>query len=270
MRIIELIKKVFEMLPSIIDYIVLLSTLTVAVYGAIKAYLEVPDFVKDLLDKFREKDYRVKSTILKVVIAEDRTQMIKLRNVRMHKRVDKLSLDRVPLYGPGPVEKDRPAILQPAYSVPGRSSVVPSHQVNMFQIDFLPDETRNLSPHHDHPILFSYFLAEKLDTLFNPPSITAIQPVGTERLTIEVYFPPTRRLKKGTAKVRIMDTKGISGKDLEESKAQVESYNYDFGDGLKEIDFIRAVIKKPPQEYDIEFYWDWELKNTSAPFTPTS
>jgi hypothetical protein len=262
MWILELIKKIFEKLPSILDYTVLLCTLGVAAFGTIRAYLEVPDFLKDLSDKFRDKDYRVKSSILKVLIAEDRTQMIKLRNVRVHKKVDKLVLDQVPRFGPGPVNEDQPAHLQPPYSVPGRTSVVPMHEVNMFQIDFLPDESKHLSEHHDHPILLSYFLAEKLDTLFNPPGVIAIQPVGTERLTIEVYFPPTRRLKEGTAKVRVMDDKGIPGKDLEDSKAQVRWYHYDFHDGLKDIDYIRAVINKPPQKCDIEFYWDWELKST--------
>ena len=150
--------------------------------------------------------------------------------------------------------------------------MVPRDGGNKFQIDFLPDEAEHLSPHRDHPILLSYFLDEKVNT-FNPPGVVAIQPVGSERLTIDVYFPPMRRLKDGTAKVRTVDHEGNQIEVLKEKHTQVQKYRYNFGDGRGDIDFIRAVITKPPQELNIEFYWQWELTtdnptSTSAPRKP--
>ncbi len=129
--------------------------------------------------------------------------------------------------------------------------------MNRIQIDFMPDE--ELAPHHDHPILLSYFLDEKLDTLFKPPAVVARQPVGSERLVIEVYFPPKWRLKKDTAKVNTVDPKTGNRIDaLGQKRATVEPYHFDFGDGRGDIDYIRAVISKPPQKANISLDWDWE------------
>ena len=72
MRMIEIIKRVLEAIPFILDILLLFLLVAVSAYGAIKAVLEVPDFVKDQWDKLRKRDYRVKSTILKAIIADNR------------------------------------------------------------------------------------------------------------------------------------------------------------------------------------------------------
>jgi hypothetical protein len=263
-RVLEYIRAILDAIPFFLDLLFLSLLLAVAAYGAIKALIEVPDFVKDLWDRFREKDYRLKTTILKVIIAANQTQIIKVRNIRVHTKREKLELDRVPVYGPGPTDKDVRAHVEAThYSVPGRSFVVPRPEGPKFQIDFLPDEY--LSPHHDHPIVLSYFMDETAETLFNPAGIQAVQPVGTERLTIEVYFPPKCRLKHGTAGVWMIDGVGKRTERLHTKQAPVQYYpQYDFGDGKGNIDFIRAVITKPPQKFDVEFCWEWEFMITNS------
>lgn len=254
---IEIIKYILENFPPVVDFIFLVLTLAVTVYGAIKAAFEIPDFVKDWKDRLQHKKYRVKTSILKFIVDEDKTQLIKLRTVRAHEKLDRLVLDPVPVYGPGAIIVDRGARHANDYSVPGRTSVVPWEGKNKFQIDFMTDE--QLAPRSDHSILLSYVLDEKVDVLFKPPEVQAIQPVGSERLVIEVYFPPKWKLKPNSTRVSTVNpTTGEEGGALAESRVTVQPYRFDFSDGRGEIDWIRAVIRKPPQDYDISLKWDWE------------
>ncbi|MGH9433404.1 MAG: hypothetical protein ACRD3T_17880 [Terriglobia bacterium] len=277
-HILEILEGVLNSIPAVIDVIFTLLLALAAAYGAIKALLEVPEFAKDWVDRATKKDYRVKTTVLKAFVGEDMTQIIKLRNVRVHTKRDKLELDRAPEYDPGLSAKL--ATVASHYAVPGRSTVVPRGGVNRFQIDFEPDE--ELAPHQNHPILLSYYMAEKLETLWKEPGIIASQPVGSERLVIEVYFPRKWTPKKGTAKVRGADP--ITSEPLtawHSKPAHVEQYRFDFGDGRGEIDFIRAIVSKPPQVPDILLDWEWEEtpklppRDTSSlpagpPITPAS
>ncbi|HUI44148.1 MAG TPA: hypothetical protein VL523_19455 [Terriglobia bacterium] len=266
-RIVEIVKRVLEFIPFAVDVLFVGLTVMVAAYGAIKAALEVPDFVKDRWDALRKIDYRVKTTVVKANIGEDQTQTIKLRTVRVHKKLNKIVLDRVPGYGSGPVAGDREVKVQPPhyshrdqpthYSVPGASSVVSGEGKNMFQIDFKPDE--ELEPHRDHSILLTYTLEKKLGEIFAPPFVEAGQPVGSERLVIEVYFPPKWRLKKDTASVITVDPQGKPIDTLDEQRARIKPYPaFDFRDGRGEIEYIRAVISRPPQDVDIRLNWEWE------------
>src|SRR6266446_974209 len=240
-KIIEIIKFILEKFPTVVDFIFLVLTLTVAAYGAIKAALEVPDFVKDWKDRWQHKKYRVKMTLLKVIVDEDKTQLIKLRTVRAHEKLDRLVLDPIPVFGPGALAADHLARHENDYSVPGRTSVVPYEGKNRFQIDFMTDE--QLAPRSDHSILLSYTLKEQIDDLFQPCEVQAIQPVGLERLVIEVYFPPNRKLIANTLRVFAVDpTIGTDGSALPESRVSVQPYRFDFRDGRGEIDWIRAVI----------------------------
>jgi len=265
MEIIRKLKEVLDTIPLTIDVILLILTLIGAVYGAAKALLEVPDFVKDWWDRLQDRSYRVKTTMVKVMIGEDQTQIIKLRNVRVHTVRESLELDPVPTYGPGTARDDREAELPKGhyqsdffkthYSVPGRSSVVPEAGGNKFRIDFPSDE--QLSPHHDHPILLCYFLNERLGTLFDPPYVEASQPVGSERLVIEVTFPPGWRLKDKSTAVETVDSEGNPLKTLDSKRARIFHYKYRLGPGQEPTHWIRAVIRKPPQDHAIRLRWSW-------------
>lgn len=227
-------------------------------YAATKAYFDAADFMEDLRDRQRGKRYRVRTTILQAIIDENQTEMVKLRTLRVHRELTGLVLDPAPKIvgvtgGPGKLAR-----ITRLYSVPGRPRDNPAHKL---EIDLMEEEA--LSPRKDHAVVLGYVMNEKLDDLFTPPGVVAEQPVGSDRLVIEVYLPQTWRLERdvnGQAKFEVYttDSKGAKVADLPQPKqARVEYGNYDFGDGRGSIDWVRAIIRKPPREFDINLDWHW-------------
>ena len=260
-HIVEMIKRMLEAIPAIWDVTALVLGLVLAVRGAFKVFSEVPEFLKDWLDRFRHRPFRVKSTTMKVIIGERQTQVVKLRFVRAHEKRDKLDLDPVPVYGPGPRAEDQAATVNASqYSVPGRSQVVAWEQRNRFEINFLPDE--ELEPHRDHPVVLSYTIDEAIEVLYKDVFHEAEQPLGSERFVMEIYFAPGWKLKERAGKagqVFRVDHQGKVKQELLEPRAFVKPYRaVDFHDGRGNIDFIRAIINKPPQDNNIRVEWDWE------------
>lgn len=262
--IIHFIEKMAETIPGVIDTIVFIVTFAVAVYGAIKAFAEVPDTFKDLKDRIQGKPYRVNTTIMKVIIYPEQTQMIKLRTLRAHQKLPKLDLDVVPTHIPGPGGIERRIVTKDLFSAPGRIFVVPGPVQNKLEISFMDDEA--LASGKDHSILLSYIMAEKLEVLFDDPGVEAVEPVGSEHLVIEVYFPPEWKLKRdpaGLARLKVfpVNTKSKTrGEALCEPRVAVTCYDYNFGDGRGEIDWIRAKINKPQPGYNYFLDWAWEKK----------
>jgi len=261
--IVETIKKLLEAIPATWEIITLLLGFVLAARGAVKAFAEIPDYLTDWWDQFHERAFRVKTTTMKVIISENQTQVVKLRTVRAHEKLDRLVLDPVPVFGPGPANKDQRAPLNASqYSVPGRSSVTPWENRNRFQISLLPDEV--LAAHEDHPVVLSFIMDQAIDVLFDTTFFEAVQPVGRDLLIMEIYFPSSRKLKPGPAKcgqVFPVDANGTLGAELADSKAHVAAYrSVDFHDGRGEIDFIRAIIHEPPQDCNIRLQWEWKRK----------
>jgi hypothetical protein len=265
-HVVETIKRMLEAIPAIWDVAALVLGLLLAVRGAVKVFSEVPDFLKDWWDQFRHRPFRVRTTTMKVIISESQTQVVKLRTIRTHERRDKLDLDPVPVYGPGLRTEDQEAPLNASqYSLPGRSAVVPWEKRKRFEISFLPDE--ELEPHRDHSVVLSFIMEAKIDVLYKDVFFEAVQPLGSERFVMEIYFAPGWKLKERAGKagqVFPVDHKGNKKQELLEPRACVKYYrDVDFHDGRGDIDFIRAIINKPPQDDNIRVEWDWEKQKHS-------
>ena len=262
-RIVEFITRTLEAIPAILDVIGIVLGLVLALRGAVKAFSEVPEFLKDWLDRLRHRPFRVKTTTMKVIISERQTQVVKLRTVRTHEKLVRLDLDPVPVYGPGSRTKDHAATLNASqYAVPGRSAVVPWERRNRFEISFMPDE--QLEPHRDHSVVLSFIMEEAIEVLYEDVFFEAEQPLGSERFVMEIYFAPGWKLKERGGKagqVFTVDRDGDKKKELLQPRAHVKSYrSVDFHDGRGNIDFIRAIIHKPPQDHNIRLEWDWEKR----------
>ena len=243
---------------DIIEVIGYSAGLLVAIFGAMKAFIEVPEFVNDLQDWHRNKPYRIRTSIVKAIIDETQTELIKLRTIRANKRLSKITLDSLPTIILNDGKNEILAPLKRHFSVPGRTIVDPE---NRLEIDFMKDE--ELAAHKFHSLLLSYVIGGTVDQLWDPPGIIAQQPVGSGSLVIEVYFPNTRLLRRDdSGKPKNLRVYTVSQtKEEKDISATTGGYRLDFSDGRGSIDWIRAVIMKPPQDLDIRFDWQWDMKS---------
>jgi hypothetical protein len=215
-----------------------------AIYGALKGYTDGRTAISDWLAS-RPKDasgFAVNATVSKVLIWPDRTEFIKLRTVRAHRRVASLRIDPVPTTDP----QNRKATVSNLYSVPGRASVSPDE---MLQIDLLPDE--ELTAHKDHSVVLGYTMEETRDVLFTPPGVSLVPPVGSDYAVIEAHFEGRRLSTNGIRFYsRHIETKAEANIEWPSEKANVTFPAHD-------PDWIRARINKPPQDSEIHLDWQW-------------
>ena len=262
----ENLKELISKIPDTLQLIAAVLASLIAVFGAIKGFVEIRDWWEDFLDSIRgDRPFRVRTTILKAIIREHETEVVKLRTIRFHKELSKIEeLDGVPL-----IEvvnrKECHAKFNNHYSIPGRTIISPDNK--WVEIDLRKDE--RLPKGKDHSIVLGYTMEGTLKEIFEPPGLAGMPPVGSERLSLEAYFPPKWRLiikdDRPAIRVYARDMKTKKETDLPESKKLKISYGRgDFGDGTGIIDWVRVVITDPPQEAAIHVDWQWEKEGVAA------
>jgi len=221
-----------------------------AAYGAIKAFFEGRSFVSDWIDRRRDPSgFRVKSTICKVVIREDRSEFIKLRTVRANRKVSSLRIDHRPVIV-GPDGKERFAVESNHYAVPGRATKTDG----MFQIDFMTDE--ELQAHQDYSVVLGYIMEERRTALFDPPEVILLPPVGSDLAVIEVHFEGHRLATDPAGKPAIrLYTKDPKTKEEMDIPLQPQKADVTVGD--TDLDWIRARVHKPAPDVEIRLLWSW-------------
>jgi len=222
-----------------------------AIYGAIKGYTDGRNVVNDWIEGRQDPSgFKVRTTISKTVIRLDRTEYIRLRTVRAHKRVASLKIDHWPIVVPEN-GKERKATLSNYYAMPGRATISPDEN---FQIDLLDDEA--LRAHRDHSIVLGYIMEETRDVLFTPPGVSLVPPVGSDYAVIEVHFPGCQLSVdiKHKADIRFYSKHSTTKKETDfvwpSEQATVTFPEYD-------LDWIRARVNKPPQDSEICLDWHW-------------
>jgi|ERR1035441_6868148 hypothetical protein len=240
-----------------------------AIYGLYQLFLDFPGIFDSIFPGRHgstKKNFRVRSTTIKALIGEKETEVIKLRKVRVYKRQWSLGeFDYVPeVYDPAHPNLVRPAGIKGLYSIPGTAQDTPDG----VSVGVSKDEEPFL-PLRDHNVVLGYVMTEKIDDLFkpDPPQLTARAPVGWERLVIEVHLPPNLRLKHDqdspTPKARVFAKE--PNQAASNLPAKITPHVYDFKDGCGPVEWIRAVVEKPPKKGNIDLVleWEWEEKKPS-------
>ena len=246
--------------------------LPAALYGLYQLYLDFPGIFENWIPgrgETRGKGFRVRSTTLKALIGEEETEVIKLRKVRMYKTQRLLdAFDIVPeVYDPAHPNDARPARTRGLYSIPGTAQETQDGILVRISEDEEP-----FLPLRDHNVVVGYMLTEKIDDLFKPepPQLTARAPVGWERLVIEVHLPPDLQFKRdpisGATKAKVFTQR----QNEQQIPAKIKRHIHDFNDGLGPVEWVRAVVQRPPNrgEQDIVFEWEWEQKTPAAHAPP--
>jgi hypothetical protein len=212
--------------------------------------------------KVLHRPFDLKTTVLKTIIAEQQVQVYKMRTLRAREQIRQLIIEPQPEIFRGNSKFGEVARLRAVNAIPGRASKTPN---GMFQVDFADDEV--LQPDQDGALLLNYTMVERVEDAFDPPGIIACQPVGSESLVIEVYFPPGWRFDRDAEnrpsyelyskdpKNGVKTVLASSAATTLDSNLQVKWYTYDFGIG--DIDFFRVKIINPPQDGEINFDWKW-------------
>lgn len=258
----EVIKRIEKVLDAILfayDAVPLTVMGIVLAVGVVKGLWEIIHWMKEEVWDHRvcRKKYRLQSTILRAVIAADETQILKLRSVRAYENVNSLQLDRVPLKGPGATDKDKKAEFPRYYSMPGTIRETlggKGAEENILEITF--DKHEELTKGRDHAVLLSYAIKGTLDELYTPPFLKARQPVGSDRLVIEAYLPPSMKLKANSPDAYTINPKTRKQKRIK--RIEIKYANLDLHDGRGPADSIRATITRPPQNLEIWLAWKWE------------
>lgn len=255
---------------EIAGFVIALVSLPAAIYGLYQLYLDFPGIWGTWLPSRRgpAKAFQVRSTTIKALIGEEETEVIKLRKVRVYKKQTMLeSFDFIPeVYDPAHPNEIRTAQTKGLYSIPGTAQDVIEDSSIFVKVN---EDEEEFLPLRDHNVVVGYIMTEKLDPLWNPepPQMTARAPVGSERLVMEIHLPPTRRFKRDqssgsvTAKVYQKPPNAVAT----EIQSKVTRHVHDFRDGLGPVEWIRAVILKPPKKggVDIVLEWGWEPKPAS-------
>ena len=213
---------------------------------------ELRELFADWMGRLHKDTYRVKWTSIKDLIRDDHTEFIKLRMLRVYNDVGILSLDSAPFI----VGSRKPVAISNLYSIPGRADVNPEGKID---IRFSSDE--HLKPFRDRVLLVGYSLNETIKGLYEPPGVLTVQPVGKEYLVYEAHFPPRRNYERVAGdpnKPKIIVYTDDPKHPLDEKKYRVEGGNFDFGEGLGKVDWLRVTIPRPPQDKDISIDWFWQ------------
>jgi predicted MPP superfamily phosphohydrolase len=220
---------------------------------------------KKLTPSLSEQQFDIKTTVLKTMITEEFTEILKLRTIRAREEIRQLIIEPQPNVEPYQTKVRRKAQVSSFFALPGRASKTPDYG-GMFQVDLAEDEV--LVADEDHAILLGYTMDEPIENLFDPPGIVAQQPVGTDALFIEVYFPPGWNFdmvsevpgyrlysKDGSTKEETILASSDSNVH-QSSDVSVKWLTHDFGAGP--INFFRVKIVKPTQDGEINFDWKWK------------
>jgi hypothetical protein len=288
----EYIIRILEIVFDVVKYTFILSFLIVGIWVTVH---HIKERLTDYVEWFRDKDrFRVRTTIVKHMMGEERTQIAKLRRIRVSRRHEELILDPWPrmLLDDG---KAYDADLDHFYSVPGilGEKQVPG-EPKKFILSLKQDEV--LRPHKEDSTFLAYILNEKIDGFLTPPYFTAIPPVGEESFTYEVHFPSPRRYvrdsdKKNEQKPKIKVYHGDLDGDLDarpELELPYEPFGFaelegnklrrlwlkaanlfqtryhvvggsgNFGDKRGVHDWFRVTILKPPQNRKIHICWSMQ------------
>ena len=224
-----------------------------AIYGAVKGYADGTNLVKDWIEGRRDpRGFRVRTTICKVVIKDDRTEFIKLRTVRANRKVASLKIDHVPIVVQLDGSKQLAAISDD-YAVPGRARLI--NDGEMLQIDLMADE--ELRAHKDHSVVLGYIMNETRDVLFTPPEVCLLPPVGSDFAVIEVHFPGWLLSLDAHGKA---DVQFYSKHSKTEKKTIIPWPSNQADVTFAEFDrtWIRAWVKKPQQDSEICLFWAWK------------
>lgn len=285
----EQIKEVLKTMKEYLEYLPILIFLLVGIWVAAH---HLKERLADYLEWFRDEDPkpRVRTTIVKDMMENDKTQTVKLRRLRVSKSHSQLVLDPWPSIIPVDSEQERPAELEHFYSVPGRlgKDQDPTKPLeDKFKVFLGRDE--QLKKHREHSTLLVYTLGEKIDVILTPPYFVAAQPVGKESFTYEVHFPADRkfvrnkniedpysdeepRIKvyKGVADKKnqlLYERYGFSGKgnllgrlwakvtNRFRTRYHVIGGRADFGDKHGQHDWFRVTVLRPPQDKKIRICW---------------
>ncbi|HLL76943.1 MAG TPA: hypothetical protein VK421_16935 [Pyrinomonadaceae bacterium] len=245
---------------SLIQGVALVLTFVGLLYAVIKGAVDLRDLFYDLKDRiFTNKEYRVKTTIIKTLVRADQTEIIKLRTVRVFRKRDNITLD--PLLQVEDKDGVVPNIVD-HYSAPGRT--IMDRAKKEFIIRFSEDEI--LSPRADHSVVLGYRVRESAEYLYGAPGMVAKQPVGEERLVVEYHFPLGWHIKLDKRKKPILDIYAREGTDGPRHEIPAKKVLTDGGPGIfwgnsQETHWFRVTIKKPPQdEGDINIDWEWDKK----------
>lgn len=288
MPIIEGIKVILE---TIFHYLHLILIIPFFVVGIGVAVHHGYERLKDYFERFGdvERRYRVRSTIVKDMMEDDRSQTAKLRRLRVSRTHKKLVLDPWPNIVPLNTKEERRAKLSHFYSVPGRLGIEtdPATEKTNFVIILGRDE--ELKRHQEYSTLLVYTLDERIDVLLTPPGFIAVQPVGKKCFTYEAHFPPSRKFVRNknledpnsNEEPRIKVYKEIEDKqhklpyapsgwrgrgnflvrlltrfrNMFRARYHVIGGRNDFNDGHGMHDWFRVTILKPPQRKEIHICW---------------
>jgi hypothetical protein len=246
--------------------VILLIEIVALPYVTYKASQEIRDIMGDYVGRFKKHDYKVRTTLLKYMIYENRTETVKLRRIRAYRRISTLSLDPMPtiIEGKNPEQRAR---VESHYSVPGRSVRTPKNELQI-----LLERDEELKAHNDHPIMISYIVSGSPAEFFREPGILVTQPVGSERLVVKVYFPPDWRYLRhagNKAKIEVFTLDSNETRHyVPDKQLSVEGDYFDFGDKRGETDWFRVTINRPPQTADVYVEWQWD-EETSKKLTNT-
>jgi hypothetical protein len=215
-----------------------------------------------------EQKFFVKSTSIKYMMAEDSSEVTKVRELKALKDVDKIKIDRAPAYqDPKFFRKEDPSqVHQECFAMPG----VALKRGDYYLIDLGPDQI--FKAKRDHAYLINYKLRLPLDKLFSNPNEDGIhieQPLGDEKLIVEVHFPPTRKLKKVNNKLHL---KVLELRDSQESEIDINdvkrcSLNTQEPIDTKEgifTDMFRLTLHHPPRDANITIMWPWYRVDPAA------
>lgn len=239
-----------------LDAIILVSEIVLFPYALYKASQEVREMLSDYIGRWKENDYKVRTTLVKYMIYENRTETVKLRRLRAHRKISTLSIDPMPAVLKDKNQEQRVRV-ESHYAIPGKSVRTESNKLQI-----LLDGNEELKAHNDHPIMICYIIKGSPAEFFRDPGVLMTQPVGSERLVVKVYFPPGWHYLRGEdnkAKIEVYTEKPKGVKHhVPKKQVSVDGDSFDFGDKRGETDWFRVTIKRPPQDADVFVIWQWD------------
>ena len=159
---------------------------------------------------------------------------------------------------PGPLAPD-------FFAIPGVAKIDGSH----FLVYLGSDQV--FKARQDHLYVLGYKIAAPIDKLYPNPErefIMVLQPVGTESLTVEVHFPPSRDLRLKDNGDLDLDLQEVRGHNLTQMAA--DRYRIDVHEKIRasgptgnETEMFRLTIANPPQDANILIAWYWKKRPES-------
>jgi|SRR5579862_567646 len=262
-----------------------LSASAASAYTVLKGGAEALRVGDDLRQRFASNEFEVKTTHYKTVIRAEETDVVKLRTIRFHQKVNQISIDRRP-------HKDGNELISLVdfYSVPGRAEFGLDEN---FDINFGEEERPRA--HSQSSVVLGFTMRGKPHELypssntgpFKDPGVRPRAPVGSDLLVVEVHFPPEFKLQKSAQGplvwVHSVSRENNAIQKLTDAsrlafwkrprKVTTVTGSHDFTRSGTLSDYIRVTITKPPQGVDIHVSWKWEIAavvGEQRPAAPTA